>query len=117
MIAAYTPTVEEWIAEHGERCEFVGGAIEEKPLPSGSHSDSQMTVGSALHGYARLTGRGKVRPEWHHRFGLATDTRIYVPDLAFILAPKHLALPDYADCCSDIMIEIASPNQACRTRG
>ena len=111
MVATSNPTVEEWIAEHGERCEFVLGAVEEKPMPNGDHSDSQISLGSALHNYGKRTGRGKVRPEWHHRFGSADDTRVYVPDLAFVLAPNQLNLPEYADRASDIMIEIVSPGQ------
>ena len=110
MVATHVPTVEEWIAEHGDRFEFVGGA-EEKPMLNGDHSDTQMTLGADLHSYGKRTGRGKVRPEWHHRFGPATDTRVYVPDLAFVLAPNHLDLPEYADRASDIMIEIVSPGQ------
>lgn len=111
MIAVQAPTVEAWISEHGDRAEFLGGAIEEKPIPSSDHSDTQATLVSELRSYGRSTGLGRVRPEWHHRFGPPGDMRIYVPDIVFVLAPKHVGLPEYADRASDIMIEIVSPNQ------
>lgn len=49
---------------------------------------------------------------WHHRFGPEDDKRIYVPDLAFVPAPRHAHLPDYADRASDVMIEIVSPSES-----
>jgi Uma2 family endonuclease len=111
MIATSAPTVKEWIAEHGERCEYFLGAIEEKPLPNRDHSKAQSKLTSALSEYGERTGRGEAYPEWHHRFGAANDIRVYVPDLVFVLAPNHLNLPEYANRASDIMIEIASPDQ------
>lgn len=111
MIATRVPTVDEWIAEHGDRCEFVRGEAMEKPLPKLRHSRTQRTLTTRLTDYGERTGAGEALTEWHHRFGHADDIRIYVPDLAFILAPRDVDLPEYADSASDIMIEIVSPNQ------
>lgn len=111
MIAAHTPAVEEWILQHGDRCEFVLGEALEKPMPSLQRSKSQKRLATRLTQYEEATGAGAILPEWHHRFGPPEDVRVYVPDLAFVLAPKHRNLPEYADQASDIMIEIASPRQ------
>jgi Uma2 family endonuclease len=112
MIATQTPAVEEFIRQYGDRCEFVRGDRIEKALPSGSHSDIQISLGAALLEYGRRTGAGKPRSEWHHRFGPADDVRVYIPDLVFLLAPRHLDPPEYADSASDIMIEIVSPGDS-----
>ncbi|MFN7919813.1 MAG: Uma2 family endonuclease [Bryobacteraceae bacterium] len=111
MIATRTPSVDEWIAEHGDRCEFVRGEAMEKPLPKARHGKAQMNLGTDLNLYARRTGQGVVISEWHHAFGPPDDIRIYIPDLAFVLPPRHLDVPECPDQASDIMIEIASPNQ------
>ena len=112
MIATRTPTVEEFLRSgDNERCEFVRGERIEKPMPTGPHSDVQTVIVAALHEYFRRTGHGKVRPEWHHRFGPADDIRVYVPDVAVLLAPRHLDAPAYADSPSNIIIEILSPSQ------
>jgi Uma2 family endonuclease len=62
--------------------------------------------------YGRKSGNGKPFSEWHHRFGPEDDIRIYVPDLAFVCAPRHTQLTDYADRASDVMIEIVSPSES-----
>jgi Uma2 family endonuclease len=62
--------------------------------------------------YERDGGTGASLSSWHHRFGPEDDKRIYVPDLAFVRAPKHTHLPDYADRASDLMIEIVSPSES-----
>lgn len=111
VIATQTPSVEDFLAGgKNDRAEFVRGERIEKALPSGPHSDAQALIVSSMLNYCQKTGRGKARPEWHHRFGPPDDRRIYVPDIAFVLAPRHTNLPEYADSASDIMIEIVSPN-------
>jgi len=71
-----------------------------------------MILGAALLDYGRRSGAGKPRPEWHHRFGPPEDIRIYIPDLAFLLAPRPQTAPEYADRASDLMIEIVSPSDS-----
>ena len=71
-----------------------------------------MKLGAALLDYGRRTGAGAPASEWHHRFGPEDDTRIYLPDIAFLLSPRHLDPPDYAGSASDLMIEILSPSDS-----
>jgi Uma2 family endonuclease len=113
MIAIKTPTVEEFLRSgDNDRSEYAHGEKWEKPLPNRYHSDLQANIISALVQYGRKSGNGKTRPEWHHRFGPEGDKRIYVPDVAFVRAPRHTHTPDYADRASDVMIEIVSPSQS-----
>ena len=113
MIAIKTPTVEEFLRSgDNDRSEYAHGEKWEKPLPNRYHSDLQANIISALVQYGRKSGNGKTRPEWHHRFGPEGDKRIYVPDVAFVRAPRHTHTPDYADRASDVMIEIVSPFQS-----
>lgn len=111
MIATRKAPVEEWILEHGDRCEFVHGAALAKPTSGLQHSKGQKRLATRLTLYEEATGVGCLMVEWHHRFGPPDDVRVYIPDLAFVLAPGHRGLPEYADEASDIMIEIASPHQ------
>src|SRR5438046_1656149 len=98
MIVTRTPTVEEFLqTPENERSEFAHGEQWEKPLPNTKHGDLQMLLGSALVQYGRKSGNGKPISEWHHRFGPEDDKRIYVPDIAFVRAPRHTQLLDYAD--------------------
>jgi Uma2 family endonuclease len=113
MIATKTPTVEEFLRSgDNDRSEYAQGEKWEKPLPNRDHSDIQANIISALVQYRRESGNGKPFPEWHHRFGPEDDKRIYVPDVAFVRAPKHTQAPEYADRASDVMIEIVSPSQS-----
>jgi Uma2 family endonuclease len=109
MIAPKTPAVEDFLrsGENG-RAEYAQAERWEKPLPNKDHADLQLRLGSALLQYGRSSGRGKAFSEWHHRFGPEDDIRIYVSDLAFVLAPRDIQVPDYADRASDLMIEIVS---------
>jgi Uma2 family endonuclease len=110
MIATHVPTVEDFIRAHGDRAEFVHGAIVEKPMPNGPHSDCQAGITTELRLYGRKTGLGKARPEWHHRFGPPDDVRLYVPDVAFVFTQDKQDLPEYANRASELMIEIQSPS-------
>jgi len=111
MIATQTPTVEEFLRATGDdRSEFVRGEKIEKALAGREHARIQMRLGAALEAYGQRTGKGLPFSEWHHRFGPPDDQRIYIPDIAFLLAPRHIGAPRYADSASDIMIEIVSPN-------
>jgi|SRR6266478_6223390 len=113
MIATKTPTVEEFLRSgDNDRSEYAQGEKWEKPLPNKYHADLQLSLGSSLRQYGRESGNGKAFSEWHHRFGPEDDKRIYVPDLAFVRAPKHTQVPDYADRASDVMVEIVSPSQS-----
>jgi Uma2 family endonuclease len=113
MIATKTPSVEEFLQSGGnERSEYAQGEKWEKPLPNKKHADVQMSLGSALKQYGRETGTGRPLSEWHHRFGQEDDTRIYLPDIAFVRAAKLTELPDYADRASAVMIEIVSPSES-----
>jgi Uma2 family endonuclease len=108
MIAAKTPAVEEFLRSgDNDRSEYAQGEKWEKPLPNSDHSSLQLCLGSALLQYGREIGNGQPFSEWHHRFGPEDDKRIYVPDLAFVRAPRHTQVPDYADRASDVMIEIS----------
>jgi Uma2 family endonuclease len=113
MIATKTPSVEEFLQSgENERSEYAQGEKWEKPLANKMHADIQMSLGSALTQYGRETGNGEPLSGWHHRFGQEDDTRIYVPDIAFVRGAKFAELPDYADRASDIMIEIVSPSES-----
>ena len=113
MIATKTPPVEEFLRSgDNDRSEYAQGEKWEKPLPNKYHSDLQLELGLALRQYGRQSGNGKPFSEWHHRFGPEEDKRIYVPDLAFVRAPRHTQVPDYADRASDVMIEIVSPSES-----
>jgi Uma2 family endonuclease len=113
MIATKTPGVEEFLRSgENERSEYAQGEKWEKPLPNKPHARLQLRIGSALVQYGSRSGTGEPFSEWHHRFGPEDDKRIYVPDLAFVRAPKHTQAPDYADCASDVMIEIVSPSES-----
>src|SRR5579859_7861364 len=113
MIATKTPAVEEFLRSgDNDRSEYAQGEKWEKPLPNRDHSSLQLYLGSALLQYGRQSGNGKPFSEWHHRFGPEDDKRIYVPDVAFVRAPRHTQVPDYADRASDVMIEIVSPSQS-----
>jgi Uma2 family endonuclease len=113
MIAAKTPTVEEflWSAEN-ERFEYAQGDKWEKPQSNKQHARLQLRLGSKLLQYGLESGNGEPFSEWHHRFGPEDDKRIYVPDLAFVRAPRHTQVPEYADRASDVMIEIVSPSES-----
>ncbi|MFN7925875.1 MAG: hypothetical protein U0Q16_37595 [Bryobacteraceae bacterium] len=100
MTATPVPSVDDWIATHGDCCEFVRGEALEKPLPKRAHGRAQRTLTTRLTIYAEQTGAGEVITEWHHIFGPPDDIRIYIPDLAFVLAPNNAALPDCADRAS-----------------
>lgn len=95
--------------EHGDRTEHAHGSVTERPVPTGSHSDCQVSFASALKIYGRKTGIGKPRTGWHHRFGPPDDIRIYVPDVVFVFTKDKPALPEYANVASELMIEIYSP--------
>jgi len=113
MIATKTPSIEEFLrTPENERCEYAHGEQWEKPLPNSQHSELQGLLAAALVQYGRQSGNGKAFPEWHHRFGPEDDKRIYVPDLAFVCAPRHTRVPVYADRASDVMIEIVSPSES-----
>src|SRR5712692_1367798 len=113
MIATKTPSVEEFLRiPENDRCENAHGEQWEKPLPNTQHAKSQGRLASALVQYGKDSGNGELLPEWHHRFGPEDDKRIYVPDLAFVRAPRHTQLSDYADRASDVMIEIVSPSES-----
>src|SRR5207253_9669460 len=58
-----------------------------------------------------LTTRSSVRRPVESKFQIYL-ARIYVPDLAFVCAPRNAHLPDYADRASDVMIEIVSPPES-----
>lgn len=111
MIATRTPTVEELLSG-SERCEFVQGAKVEKDLPSFQHGQFQVILGAALTTYGRQSGLGAAVSEWHHRFGPEDDVRVYIPDIVFLKAPRHLNPPRYANEASDVMIEIVSPTDS-----
>ena len=113
MIATKTPTVEEFLRSgDNDRSEYAQGEKWEKPLPNKYHADLQLSLGSSLRQYGRESGNGKAFSEWHHRFGPEDDKRIYVPDVAFVCAPRHTRVPVYADRASDVMIEIVSPSES-----
>src|SRR5229473_2832178 len=113
MIATKTPIVQEFLrCGDNERSEYAQGEKWEKPLANKDHASLHASLGSALVQYGRESGNGEPFSEWHHRFGPEDDKRIYVPDLAFVRAPKHTQLPDYADRASDVMIEIVSPSES-----
>jgi Uma2 family endonuclease len=113
MIATKTPAVDEFLRSgENDRSEYAQGEKWEKPLPNKYHSDLQLQLGSALVQYGRESGNGEPFSAWHHRFGPEDDKRIYVPDLAFVRAPRHTQVPDYADRASDVMIEIVSPSES-----
>jgi Uma2 family endonuclease len=95
MIATRTPSVEEFLqAGDNERSEYAQGDKWEKPLANKKHAHVQMSLGAALMQYGRETGNGRPLSEWHHRFGQEDDTRIYVPDIAFVRGEKLAELPD-----------------------
>ncbi|MFN7919812.1 MAG: Uma2 family endonuclease [Bryobacteraceae bacterium] len=106
MIAIRTPSIDDWISSNGERCEYVRGRGIERPLHDQAHSAAHTNLAVELNFYGRRTGVGEPLMSWHHRFGPEDDTRIYVPDLVFLLGQAKQ--PDYADRASDLMIEIAS---------
>jgi len=110
MIATHVPEAEELIRVHGDRAEFVHGAILEKPMASRSHSRCQARTTSSLNSYGSRTGLGEALPEWHHRFGPPDDVRLYVPDVAFVFTQEKQDLPEYANRASELMIEIQSPS-------
>ena len=113
MIATKTPTVEEFLRSgDNDRSEYAQGEKWEKPLPNKDHARLQLRLGSALLQYGSERGGGEPFSEWRHRFGPEDDKRIYVPDLAFVRAPKHSQIPDYADRASDVMIEIVSSSES-----
>jgi Uma2 family endonuclease len=113
MIATKTPAVEEFLRSgENDRSEYAQGEKWEKPLANKDHASLQAGLGHALRQYGLESGNGEPFPAWHHRFGLEDDKRIYVPDLAFVRAPKHTQIPDYADRASDVMIEIVSPSES-----
>ena len=113
MIATKTPTVEEFLRSgDNDRSEYAQGEKWEKPLPNRDHARLQLRLGSALLQYGSETGNGEPFSEWHHRFGSEDDKRIYVPDVAFVRAPRHTHTPDYADGASDVMIEIVSLSES-----
>ena len=113
MIATKTPSVEEFLrTPENDRCEYAHGEQWEKPLHNRHHAESQALLGSALVQYGRESGNGEPFSAWHHRFGPEDDKRIYVPDLAFVCAPRHTRVPVYADRASDVMIEIVSPSES-----
>jgi Uma2 family endonuclease len=112
MIATRAPLVEELIRSDADhRAEFVRGERCDKPLPNSRHSEIEAEITRVLGNYLIANRSGKVLTEWHHRFGSEVDERIYLPDVAVVLAPRHQSLPVYADQASDIMIEIMSPGQ------
>jgi Uma2 family endonuclease len=112
VIAAKTPAVEEFLRSgENARSEYAHGEKWDKPLPNKHHAGVHLRLGSALVQYGKQSGKGKPFSEWHHRFGPDDDTRIYVPDLVFVRAPRHTQVPDYADRASDVMIEIVSPSE------
>jgi Uma2 family endonuclease len=113
MIGARTPTLEEFLqVPENERFEFAHGERWEKPLANRQHAHVQVSLGFELMQYGHKSGAGEPFPSWHHRFGPEDDKRIYVPDLAFVCAPRHSQLADYADRASDVMIEIVSPSES-----
>jgi len=113
MIDTKTPAVAEFLrTPENDRCEYAHGEQWEKPLPNTQHAILQGRLASALVQYGKNSGNGELLSEWHHRFGPEDDKRIYVPDLAFVCAPRHTRLSDYADRASDVMIEIVSPSES-----
>jgi Uma2 family endonuclease len=113
MIATKTPPVEEFLRSgDNDRAEYAQGERWEKPLPNEDHADLQVRLGSALLAYGLQSGLGRPRSGWHHRFGPEDDIRIYVPDLAFVSAPKDTRPSGYPDRASDVMIEIVSPSES-----
>jgi Uma2 family endonuclease len=110
VIATQTPSVEEFLRSgDNERFEYAQGEKWERPLSNKRHAGTHARLGTALVQYERDGGTGTTFSSWHHRFGPEGDIRIYAPDLAFVRAPRHIQLPDYADRASDVMIEILSP--------
>ena len=115
MIATKTPSVEDFLRTlENDRCEYAHGEQWEKPLPNKQHARLQSRLSSALVQYGVNSGNGEPFTEWHHRFGPEGDIRIYVPDIAFVCAPRDTQLIDYADRASDVMIEIVSPTESAR---
>jgi Uma2 family endonuclease len=113
MITIKTPSVEEFLqTPENERYEYAHGEKWEKPPANSQHAELQLLLGSALVQYAKKSGNGEPFSSWHHRFGREDDKRIYVPDLAFVCAPRHTQLANYADRASDVMIEIVSPSES-----
>src|SRR5882724_9935172 len=113
MIATKTPAIEEFLrTPENERCEYAHGEQWEKPLANRQHAEVHGLLGSALVQYGQKNGNGVPLSAWHHRFGPEDDIRIYAPDLVFVCSPRSTQLPDYADCASDVMIEIVSPSES-----
>ena len=113
MLALQTPAVEEFLASGtNRRGEFVRGQRLEKSMSDFQHGLIQLTLGGALLEYGRRTDRGLPVSEWHHRFGPEDDVRIYVPDLVFLVAPRHKNPPRYGDSAPDLAVEIVSPSQS-----
>src|SRR5438128_7003779 len=113
MTPTNTPAAEEFLRSgDNERCEYAHGDKWEKPQANKQHAQLQVHLGAALVQYGRESGNGEPFSAWHHRFGPEDDKRIYVPDLAFVCAPRHTRVPVYADRASDVMIEIVSPSES-----
>lgn len=121
---AATPTIIErrWTAAEFRRLpegppyyELDDGELIEMARPRGKHQEIVGNLFTVLNDYLRRERLGKVWPEVEVEL---SPTRIYVPDLSFLLKAN---LPRFADDIAiqgppDLAVEVVSPSTASRDR-
>lgn len=121
---AATPTIIErrWTAAEFRRLpegppyyELEDGELIEMARPRGRHQEIVGNLFAVIRDYLRREGLGKVWPEVEVEL---SETRIYVPDLSFLLTAN---LSRFADDVTiqgppDLTVEVISPSTASRDR-
>ncbi len=108
-------SLEEFLKQPPDRCELVNGELKPKVSPKFKHSQTQLSLLTAINNWCQAQQTGRVLPEWGILLKRHGTDWVPVPDITYV-SYQRLS-PDWEEdvpcpVIPELVIEIISPGQS-----